>query len=302
VARGTQHRKRRPAQNARGRALAAPTAAAPRKQKQKTPQWQEQLFFQRLRTHAKWAYVGLAAAFVLGFVLLGVGSGSTGLSDLFQNAFNFGSGSSTSISSLQHKVQKDPSNATTWQDLATAYEAKQQTENAIAALVEYTALRPKDVSGLADLAQQYTLQAQNAATSYTDAETSAENADPFSAFQSASTAWGKLYSEPKALQDPIGSVVAAQANAQAQTAYSNYTTAQTNAEQAYKKIAKLTPSDVSVQFELGQAAYAASDYKTAVSAFARFLKLSPNDVDAPQVRQLLKEARAALAATKSGSG
>lgn len=298
MARGTQHRKRRPTQNARGRAVAAPATAAARKPKQKTPQWQEELFFQRLRAHAKWAYVALAAAFVLTFVLLGVGSGSTGLSDVFQNAFNFGSGSGTSISSLQHKVDKNPADATAWQDLATAYEAKQQTANAITALVEYTALRPKDAGGLNDLAQQYNLQAEDAATSYTAAETAAANADPFSAFESASSAWGKLFNDPKALQDPIGSVVAAQANTRAETAYSNYTTAQTNAEQTYEKLAKLTPNDVSVQFELGQAAYAATDYKTAVSALERFLKLSPNDVDAPQVKQLLKQARAGLAATK----
>src|SRR5205807_8138263 len=94
VARGTQHRKRRPAANARAAAVAAP-------KRQKPPQWQEQLFFQRLRNHAKWAYVGLAVAFMLGFVLLGVGSGSTGISDVLQNAFHFGSHGGTSISKLQ---------------------------------------------------------------------------------------------------------------------------------------------------------------------------------------------------------
>ena len=60
MARGTQHRKRRPAQNARAAAVAAPA----RKQKDKTPQWQDELFFSRLRNHAKWAYVFLAVAFV----------------------------------------------------------------------------------------------------------------------------------------------------------------------------------------------------------------------------------------------
>ena len=122
VARGTQHRKRRPAQNAR----AAAVTAAPKKQK--TPEWQEELFFSRLRNHAKWAYVFLAVAFVLGFVLLGVGSGSNGLSDIFQSAFGSGSSSGgASIGSLQKKVDKEPQNATAWRDLATAYEQKQRT-------------------------------------------------------------------------------------------------------------------------------------------------------------------------------
>ena len=98
MARGTQHRKRRPAPNAR-------TAAVTHTRRQKPPQWQEQLFFQRLRNHAKWAYVGLAVAFVLGFVLLGVGSGSTGISDVLGNAFSVGSGGGTSISWYDYAVK-----------------------------------------------------------------------------------------------------------------------------------------------------------------------------------------------------
>jgi CDP-diacylglycerol--glycerol-3-phosphate 3-phosphatidyltransferase len=69
VARGTQHRKRRTGANARTAAVAA------RPRRDKPPQWQEQLFFQRLRLHAKWAYVVLAVAFAATFALLGVGSG-----------------------------------------------------------------------------------------------------------------------------------------------------------------------------------------------------------------------------------
>ncbi len=58
-----------------------------------------------------------------------------------------------------------------------------------------------------------------------------------------------------------------------------------------QKLAKLTPRDVTVQYQLGQAAQQAGDYKTAVAAYSRFLKLAPNDVDAPQVKQLLKQAQ-----------
>ena len=147
MARGTQHRKRRPAANARAAAVAAP-------KRQRPPQWQDELFFNRLRNHAKWAYVGLAVAFILGFVLLGVGSGSTGVSDVLQNAFNFGSGSGTSISSLQKKTEKNPSDSQAWRDLATALEGKQRTQEAVTALQRYTALRPQDQSALQELATQ----------------------------------------------------------------------------------------------------------------------------------------------------
>jgi regulator of sirC expression with transglutaminase-like and TPR domain len=297
VARGTQHRKRRTAQDARKPAVAA-AAASPKPHKQKPPQWQEELFFQRLRNHAKWAYVALAIAFVLGFVLLGVGSGSTGLSDVFQNAFNFGSSGGTSISSLQKKTDKHPKDATAWRDLATAYEQKQRTQEAVNALQRYTALRPKDDSGLAELASQYTTLSQKYAGDYQSAQTEAATAAPSTTFAPPPTSpLGKAYADPNSLQDPIAKLIQDRAAAKSQTAYSNYQGAQRNAEAVFKKLAKLTPADVTVQYQLGQAAQAAGDYKTAVAAYQRFLKLSPNDVDAPTVKQLLKQVQAQATAT-----
>jgi cytochrome c-type biogenesis protein CcmH/NrfG len=292
VARGTQHRKRRPAQNARAAAVAAPA------KKQRPPQWQEQLFFQRLRTHAKWAYIALAATFVLTFVLLGVGSGSTGIGDALQNAFNFGSGG-TSIGKLEKKVQRHPKDANAWHDLATAYEQKQRTQDAVSALERYTALRPKDASGLDELASQYTSLAQKYAIDYQNAQADAQAASPSAAFgPPATSTFGKIFNDPAGLQDPIGSVIASQAQNRSQTAFTNYQGAQRNAESTFKKLAKLTPSDVTVQYQLGQSAMAAADYKSAVAAFSKFLKLSPNDVEAANVKQLLKQARAALGPSK----
>ncbi len=74
-----------------------------------------------------------------------------------------------------------------------------------------------------------------------------------------------------------------------------------SAEATFKRLANLTPKDVTVQYQLGQAATAAGDYKGAARAYVTFLKLSPNDVDAPQVKKLLKAVRAQAAATASQS-
>ncbi|MBA3843671.1 MAG: tetratricopeptide repeat protein, partial [Actinobacteria bacterium] len=95
-----------------------------------------------------------------------------------------------------------------------------------------------------------------------------------------------------------------QAQTKAQTAYSKYTAAQQSAEATFKKLAGLTPTDVTVQYQLGQAATAAGDYKSAIAAYQKFLKLSPTDVDAPQVRQLLQavKAQAGLSAAGASSG
>lgn len=300
MARGTQHRKRRPAQNARAAAVAAPA----RKHKDKPPQWQEELFFSRLRNHAKWAYVFLAVAFVLGFVLLGVGSGATGVSDALQNLFNGnGSGGGTSISKLQKKVDQHPQNATAWRDLATALEQKQRTQDAINALERYTVLRPKDQTALAELASQYGTLAQTYAADYQAAQQeAAQTASPSSAFAPASTTpLGKAFNDPSALQDPIAAAVQQLSSTKQSTAYTNYQTAQSSAVGVYQRLVKLNPSDATTQIQLGQAAQAAGDTKTAVAAFKKFLKLAPSDPLAPQVKQALKSMQATAAATSSST-
>jgi tetratricopeptide (TPR) repeat protein len=296
VARGTQHRKRRPAANARSAAVAAP-------KRQKPPEWQEQLFFQRLRNHAKWAYVGLAVAFVLGFVLLGVGSGSSGASDVLGSMFNFGSSGGTSISKLQKKVDKEPQNAKAWRDLATALEQKTRTQDAINALARYTALRPKDQNALAELASQYGTLANTYAADYQNAQAEAsQQSSPGAVFAPASTTpFGRAFADPTALKDPIASAVQTQASTKQTTAYSNFQSAQRNAEDAYKKIVALNPSDATTQIQLGQAAQSAGDTKTAIAAYDAFLKLAPTDPLAPQVKQALKGLKL-QAATSTATG
>jgi cytochrome c-type biogenesis protein CcmH/NrfG len=298
VARGTQHRKRRPAANARSAAVAAP-------KRQKPPEWQEQLFFQRLRNHAKWAYVGLAVAFVLGFVLLGVGSGSTGAADVLGNMFNFGSSSSgTSITKLQKKVDASPKDAKAWRDLATALEQKQRTQDAVNALERYTALRPKDQNALAELASQYGTLATNYATDYSNAQAEGQQfSSPGAVFAPASTTpFGKAFADPTALQDPISASVQALASTKQSTAYTNFQTAQKNAEGVYQKLSKLNPNDATTQIQLGQAAQSAGDTAVAIAAYKDFLKLAPTDPLAPQVKQALKQLQASAATSTSSGG
>jgi tetratricopeptide (TPR) repeat protein len=298
VARGTQHRKRRPAANARSAAVAAP-------KRQKPPEWQEQLFFQRLRNHAKWAYFGLAVAFVLGFVLLGVGSGSTGAADVLGNMFNFGSSSGgTSISKLQKKVDASPKDAKAWRDLATALEQKQRTQDAVNALERYSALRPKDQNALAELASQYGTLATNYATDYSNAQAEGQQfSSPGAVFAPASTTpFGKAFADPTALQDPISSAVQALASNKQSTAYTNYQTAQKNAEGVYQKLSKLNPNDATTQIQLGQAAQSAGDTAVAIAAYEDFLKLAPTDPLAPQVKQALKQLQASAATSTSSGG
>lgn len=297
MARGTQHRKRRP------RTDAPAAAAVARPHKTKPPQWQEELFFQRLRNHAKWIYVFLAAVFVLGFVLLGVGSGSTGIGDALQNAFNFGSGGGTSISSLQHKVAKDPNSAADWRALATAYEQKQRTADAVTALEHLTALHPKDTNALGELASQYSALANTYSTDYSNAQSAALIAAPGASFlPPAGTALGRAFQDTNALGDPLAAAVTAGAQARINAAASKLQSTSTKAEDAYEKLAALSPNDATLQIQLGQSAQNANDLATALLAYRRFLKLAPTDPLAPQVKRVIKALRAAEASQNATQG
>lgn len=279
MARGTQHRKRRTGPNARKPAT-SPSVAATRKQR--PPEWQEQLFFQRLRVHAKWAFVLLALVFGLGFVFLGIGSGANGITDALQNAFNFGKAAGgPSISSLERKTQRNPLDAKAWRDLATAYETKQRTNDAIVALAQYTGLRPKDGDALAELANEYNQQASTYATDYQNSLQAGSVLTPlFAAFPPPSTSpFSKALSDPKALEDPLSTALREQAQTAQQTALSNYQTSIKNAERAYQNLAKLTPKDPNAQYQLGQAADSAGDTKVALAAYKAVVKLVPAKTD-----------------------
>ncbi len=237
---------------------------------------------------------------MLGFVLLGVGSGSTGIGDALQNAFNFGGSGGTSISSLQHKVEKNPSDATSWRDLATAYEQKQRPSDAVVALEHFTALRPKNTDALAELASQYSSLATTYGNEYATAQADAQLASPSTAFAPpASSPLGKAFADPNALQDPIAAAVSSVANAKATAAYTKLQANATKAEDVYKKLAKLSPTDATLQIQLGQAAQTAGDQAAALAAYRKFLKLAPTDPLAPQVKRVITALEQATASTQA---
>jgi tetratricopeptide (TPR) repeat protein len=287
VARGTQHRKRRPRTDARTAAAVAAPAKAQRRQK--PPQWQDELFFSRLRNHAKWIYVGLAIAFAATFALLGVGSG-TGVGNALQNFFSSTSTSGPNISKLQTKANANPSNAADWRALATALEQKQRTADAITALQRYSALKPKDTDALTELAAQYTQQATNLQTQVTDAQQAATAANPSATFEPPTTTpLGQVFQSATGLESPITNVVSSQSTASASSLYQQYSQVLSEREGAYKSVAKLKPTDATAQISLGQAALDAQDTTTAITAFKTFLKLAPTDPEAAYARSALKQ-------------
>lgn len=279
MARGTQHRKRRPPANAR---VAAP---APKSKQASHPSWEDQLFFSRLRVHAKWVFVFLALAFGLGFVLFGVGSGSGGIGDIMQNFFSNSSSGGSSLSSLQKKARDHPKSATAWRNLATKLEQDQKTDRATISLEHYVKLKPKDESALEELAGLYSRRAQDYNLVWRQVLAEAQIVSPNGIFRPvASSPLGKAYAK----QDPFSTLIMTRLNTQANAASQKVGLFASKAEANYKRLVKLAPANATYQFQLAQIAQTLGHKAVAKAAYKTFLKLAPSDSLAPGAKQQLQ--------------
>ncbi|HZO96545.1 MAG TPA: tetratricopeptide repeat protein [Gaiellaceae bacterium] len=283
MARGTQHRKRRTPANAR---VAATPAKAAKPRRPKHERWEDQLFFARLRVHAKWMFLFLALVFGLGFVIFGVGSGSTGISDVLQNFFTGSSSGGRSLSSLRKQAREHPKQAKAWRDLATKLEAEDELDEATEALKRYTALRPKDESALQELASVYLRRATEEQQVYLANQTRIAVLAPSRPQPSATSPLGKALSS---LPDPIATAVGAVAGGGSSEAYAKIVGFQREAVGVYEQLARLNPKDATTQFRLAQVAQGAGDVETAVAAYRRFIALAPDDPLAATAKKALEQ-------------
>ena len=266
---------------------------------------EDTMFFPKLRAHAKWMFVLLAAIFSVGFVFLGVGSGSSGIGDLLQGNWSqlFGSGSGTSaqISKDQKKIKQNPKDYAAYRDLAAAQATEGKVDDAIATLNQLKAVAPKNVEGLTQLASLYLQKADIARNAAIVAQTrSQETVTPGAFAPAATTPLGKVY---KSFTEPITSQLSSGSTTAFSNAYQKMTSAYAQAVNAYKAVAAVTPDDPGVQFALGQTAEQAQDTKTAITAYKTFLKLAPEDPSAAAVRARIKtlQAQSAPAVTSSST-
>ena len=260
----------------------------PKRKKKAAPTWEEQLFFSRLRRHAKVMYVLLAIVFAAGFVVLGVGSGSTGIGDILQGKLFGGGGSSTSsqIGSKQKAIARSPKDVSLYLDLAGLYQADQKESQALTTLRKAEKVAPKNVDILNRIALIYSSRAGRARSVAEDAQI---------LYLSNTTAPPGLDTN-----SPLGQALASDpySNAlrsKASEAYSKMVTAYSAAEKAYRRVVtttKGTSEEAGAQLQLASAAQTAGDIPTAVTAYQRFLKIAPNDPNAAAVRQTLTQLKA----------
>jgi cytochrome c-type biogenesis protein CcmH/NrfG len=244
----------------------------------------QQLFFVRMRRRAKPAYFILAFLFAVTFAFLGVGSGTGGLDQLFNN-LNIFHHSGTSVSSALKEVQKHPSDPKGFRDLATAYEAKGDTVDAISALQQYTDIRTKDAKAFAELGGLQLTNAQDLLSQYENAYSNEQLAAPSQGLLPSTTSpVGKALGT-----NPIELASATQVNSVVTSLGQRVQLAYSAAVGSYKQMAKLEPNNANAQFQLAQAAQTANDTTTAVAAYRAYLKLIPNGSTAAQVRALIKQ-------------
>jgi len=265
---------------------ARPVAAEPKRARRKAEKTlEDELFFTRLRGHAKWAFALLAIVFAGSFVFLGVGSGnSSGLGDVFQNLFT--GGSAPSIEELQEKLAKSPRDKAALTDLAQALERDGRYPEAIAAYRTYLATRPKDEDVLASLALVYQTQAQAAANDANLAARDASIAAPAAQFRPGSGALGNALGS---FVDPLAQAASSEAEQRYQEAVGRYQAANGEALGVYKQLSELSPNDSASLLRWAQAAEGAGDVKTALNVYGRFVKRFPTDPLVVDVRQRIKD-------------
>ena len=236
----------------------------------------------RLRRRQKWVFAALAVLFAFSFAALGVGSGSGGLEHLFNNINLFGGSSGPSVSKAQKEVAKNPNSAKAYRDLATAYETKADTANAIVALQQYTNIRRKDAKAWTELAGLQSAQAQTYLADYQNAYAGLQLAAPSQSFAPPGKLGTGLGTNPieSAQQSTIQSSVS-DLQQKVQVAYNG-------AVSSWQRVTDLQPKNADAWFQLAQSAQTSGDTKTAVKAYKTYLKLNPDSTSASQIKALIK--------------
>ena len=263
------------------------------KRKHSAPAYEQTMFFPRLRRQAKWVFVFLALVFAIGFVAFGVGSGSTGISDILRGNF-FGGGTSTGsqIKDKQKAIEQNPQDINAYLDLAGIYQQDQQEDKALATLRRAQKVAPNNFdvlnriagiySGRAELART---DAQNAQIDYFNSTVSPPGLDP------TTTLGGAI------ANDTYSSSLQQKFNEAYQKMVKEFSTA----ESAYRQLvaaSKGTSQEANAQLQLASAAQIAGDNPTAIDAYTRFLKIAPDSPNAQAVRQTLAQLKASTAQTQ----
>jgi tetratricopeptide (TPR) repeat protein len=250
---------------------------------------EDTMFFPKLRRHAKWMFLFLALVFGLGFVGFGVGAGGIGVGNIFEGVADSGV---PSVGEAEERVAENPRDPQAFRDLATAHQTEGNTDEAIEALEQLVAIKPKNQTALVDLATLYLVKTEEAQLRANRANARASYAAPGTAVSSILVLDGKPL-EP----DVISSTVNTKLSAAVSEALGEAQQASAQAVGAYQRRAATEPRNPDFQLELAQTAELTGDSTTAIAAYKKFISIAPKDPRVPDVKQQLKELRAPTVTT-----
>ena len=259
--------------------------------------FEDTLFFNRLRKQAKWVFVFLAVVFGVSFALFGVGSSvGAGLNDIFSGIRGNGSGQ-PSVNKANKETVKHPKSPKAWRDLATAYETQSNLPGAISAWSTYTSLRPKDPDGWTQLATDYSQQFNNQTQEAQVAQNEVQVAQPATFGPPPTSPLGRAFTN---IPDPISQAISGSAGQRLNDILSARQQTATKRVDAYAQVAKLQPTEPAAQLQLADAAKDAGNSAVAVTAYAKFIKLAPDDNQVPYAKQQIKALQSQLASSPQG--
>jgi Tetratricopeptide repeat len=260
-----------------------PRSHAPRKsQPRSSPE--DLMFFPKLRRRAKWVFAVIALVFGLGFLVAGVGTGlGSGIGDYISDLFNRQPGvDGPSVENARERLAENPNNAEAQLELARALQADGQTDEAIAAYERYATTRPRDTEALRTLASLYGLKSAEAQQRLDTANAEAQEARLGQDF-APTTPFSQAIN-----QNRISESLASEAEARAQAAQQEVQQYARLQSGIYQRVTLLVDDDPLLWLQFAQAAETAQDYEGAITAYERFLDLSPDHPSAPQVEERIK--------------
>lgn len=241
----------------------------------------------------------LALVFAASFVVLGVGSGG-GVGDFLQDFFRDtggGGGNGPSVDKARERVSKNPKDAAAWLALADALRDNDRQEESIGPLERYLALRPKDEDAISRLAALYLDK-----TRRLGADLDRIQLEELLVRSNSFNVPTESFLGKELANDPIAKAILEELNNRRGAAYSDFSAAGTKAVSAYKRLAALRPDDANLQVDLAITAQSVGDYRSALAAYRRYLKLVPDSPDAPEIRRRIKEIEQLLKGSVAPTG
>jgi tetratricopeptide (TPR) repeat protein len=253
----------------------------------------------RMKSWAKWVYLGLAVVFASGVVLGGVGGGVPyDISDIVGDNAADGTTSSASIEDLEKRTAANPKDVDAWRELSGAYQAEDRPEDAISALEKVVELQPKDTEAqqsLANLLLGAGAKAARESNEYFSLSSYLGQLSP-----TAQPFFGGTSSLGLALQSPFQQAEANSINVDVSRYQQKAAELSGKASEyyqrslePYKQLTDLRPNDAQIWLFYGDAASQANDATLAIANYSKFLELAPDDIDAPRVKEIVKQLESA---------